>query len=88
MNQEILSRIDELLSLQKNMLAALYSLREKPSIPDLSWYDSTDIKRLLHISDSTLFRMRRSANIRSVKISGKWFYKIPDFDGQNPSNTP
>jgi hypothetical protein len=88
MNQEILSRIDELLSLQKNMLAALYSLREKPSISDLDWYDSTDIKRLLHISDSTLFRMRRSASIRSVKISGKWFYKIPDFDGTNPGNTP
>ena len=38
------------------------------------FYDSADVKRLLNISDSTLFPIRKSQDIPYVKIGRKNFY--------------
>ncbi|MFC3157918.1 Helix-turn-helix domain-containing protein [Chryseobacterium arachidis] len=41
---------------------------------DTQYYDSADVKRLLNISDSTLFRIRKSQHIPYIKIGKKIFY--------------
>ena len=51
----------------------LDTLRKK-QIADSQYYDSADVKRLLNISDSTLFRIRKSQNIPHIKIGKKIYY--------------
>ena len=46
----------------------------KNQITESHYYDSADVKRLLNISDSTLFRIRKSENIPHIKIGRKIFY--------------
>jgi len=41
---------------------------------DVQYYDNADLKRLLHVSDSTLHRMRKSKDIPYRKIRGKIYY--------------
>ncbi|MGV7105781.1 helix-turn-helix domain-containing protein [Flavobacterium sp. U410] len=38
------------------------------------WLDNADIKMRFHISDSTLYRMRKEGKIPFVKIRGKYHY--------------
>ncbi|NML57511.1 helix-turn-helix domain-containing protein [Chryseobacterium cheonjiense] len=38
------------------------------------YYDSAYVKRLLNISDSTLFRIRKSQKIPHIRIGRKIFY--------------
>lgn len=37
-------------------------------------YDSTDVKRLLNISDKTLYRLRTNKEISFFKLGRKYFY--------------
>ena len=37
-------------------------------------YDNADLKRILHVSDSWLYRMRKSNQIPYKKFRGKYFY--------------
>lgn len=41
---------------------------------DSQYYDSADVKRLMKIGDTTLYRYRKSQKIPSVKIGKKIFY--------------
>lgn len=41
---------------------------------ETEYYDSADVKRLLNISDSTLFRIRKAQLIPHIKIGKKIFY--------------
>jgi Helix-turn-helix domain len=47
---------------------------QKPQGKDSLYYDSADVKRMLNISDSTLFRIRKSQSIPHVRIGRKIFY--------------
>ncbi|MDK2772919.1 helix-turn-helix domain-containing protein [Flavobacterium haoranii] len=38
------------------------------------WYDGSDVKRLFHISESTLTRYRKEGKIPFTKLGGKYFY--------------
>jgi excisionase family DNA binding protein len=38
------------------------------------WLDNADIKMRFHISDSTLYRMRKEGKIPFVKFRGKYHY--------------
>ncbi|AZI25790.1 DNA-binding protein [Pedobacter sp. G11] len=80
MNEDIIKRIDELMRVQQHILLKLNSFDIYRKSLITNWYDSADIKRLLNISTATLFRLRRSKTIQSAKISGKWYYRLPDFE--------
>ena len=41
---------------------------------DVQYFDNSDLKRMLHVSDSTLHRMRKAKDIPYQKIRGKFFY--------------
>jgi len=51
--------------------------KNKPTEP--LFYDNADMKRLFHISDKTLQRMRNNKSIPFVKIGKKIFYPIEHF---------
>ena len=51
----------------------LETLKENRSM-ETEYYDSADVKRLLNISDSTLFRIRKAQLIPHIKIGKKIFY--------------
>ncbi|MCF2218695.1 MULTISPECIES: helix-turn-helix domain-containing protein [Chryseobacterium] len=57
-----------------DIFSGILETLEKKQIGDLQYYDSADVKRLLKISDSTLFRIRKSQNIPHVKIGKKIYY--------------
>ncbi|MFN4365990.1 helix-turn-helix domain-containing protein [Chryseobacterium hispalense] len=48
---------------------------EKSKKDEVQYYDSADVKRLLNISDSTLFRIRKSHKIPHIRIGRKIFYR-------------
>lgn len=54
-------------------------LREKIPVEN-RYYDNSDLKRMLNLSDSTLYRMRKNKVIPYKKISGKIFYPKSYFD--------
>ncbi|RYF25073.1 MAG: DNA-binding protein [Flavobacteriales bacterium] len=72
MQTEILSKLDELLALQHQLLKLCSSLDQ--SLPAAEWLDNTDVKNLLKISDSSLYRMRKSKLLPATQIAGKWYY--------------
>lgn len=37
---------------------------------------SADVKKMLHISDGTLQRLRISGTLNAKKLNGTWFYKF------------
>ncbi len=41
---------------------------------EMLYYDNADLKRMLNVSDSTLYRMRKANVIPYRKIRGKIFY--------------
>lgn len=38
------------------------------------WLDSADVKIIFKISDSTLYRLRKSREIPFIKLRGKFYY--------------
>ena len=42
------------------------------------WLDNQDIMQKLHISERTLRRRRADGYIKSVRIKGKYYYRMPD----------
>ncbi|KQR90821.1 hypothetical protein ASG01_14750 [Chryseobacterium sp. Leaf180] len=53
-----------------------YSL-ENVALSD--FMDGTDVRNLLHISDSTLRRMRKSGQLPCIRIGKKYYYPKPFF---------
>lgn len=74
MHAEILNKLDQLLALQYQLLSLCKSLREP--LPPEEWLDNADVKRLLKISDSSLYRLRKNNILPAKQIAGKWYYKL------------
>lgn len=75
MNNEILEKLDLLLSLQQHILKSLLAVESKsqPLTPE-EWLDNADVKNLLKISDSSLYRLRKNKLLPAKQIAGKWYY--------------
>ena len=41
---------------------------------DMPFYDNADLKRIYHVSDSWIYRMRKSNQLKFKKIGRKYFY--------------
>ncbi|WP_225541549.1 helix-turn-helix domain-containing protein [Empedobacter stercoris] len=59
-----------LLELQRTLLL----LRENQK-----FYDNADLKRLLNVSDITLYRMRKMNKIPYFKVGNKYYYPMQFF---------
>jgi len=83
MYQELLNRLDELTNLLVQILSKVDE--RNSSIPPIKsqWLDSADIKQLLKISDSSLYRLKKNNLIPAKRISGKWYYQLPEFDSRD-----
>lgn len=77
MYEDVLKCLKAIVGLQEKMLK-LMSVGEadKDSSENLNeeLLDSTDVKRLLKISDSSLYRLRISEQIKCKRIAGKWYF--------------
>lgn len=71
---DILKKLEILIAIQQNMLALLANAGATPYLDEEELLDSTDIKKLLKISDSSLYRLRRTKQIKCRQIAGKWYY--------------
>ena len=58
-----------------DMLQVIFGYVKKVVENDLIYYDNADLKRMFHISDSTLHRLRKQGVIEYIKIGGKYFYR-------------
>lgn len=65
---------DELMNIIIEIFSEILLTLEKSKNNEVQYYDSADVKRLLNISDSTLFRIRKSQKIPYVRIGRKIFY--------------
>ncbi|WP_345208721.1 helix-turn-helix domain-containing protein [Chryseobacterium ginsengisoli] len=65
---------DQLMPTVLAVFAEILDTLKQNQVTDSQYYDSADVKRLLNISDSTLFRIRKSQNIPHIKIGRKIFY--------------
>ncbi len=72
MQKELFPYLETIIELQKQVVDALS--RVMPSTNDEEWLDNADMKQLLKISDATLYRLRKSEQLSSKKIGGKWYY--------------
>ncbi|MFN0255002.1 helix-turn-helix domain-containing protein [Pedobacter ureilyticus] len=72
MQKELFKYLDAIVQLQQALLDALLGI--KPIAGEEEWLDNADMKQLLKISDATLYRLRKSGQLLSKKIGGKWFY--------------
>lgn len=52
--------------------------QEEQSSFDTLWLNNHDVCQSLHISEKTLWRMRRKAEITYAKMYGQYYYKIGD----------
>lgn len=72
MQKDLYYYLDTIVRLQKHLLDALVGAM--PIRNEEEWLDNADMKQLLKISDATLYRLRKSGQLLSKKIGGKWFY--------------
>ena len=84
MNQDLVTKIEDLVDL----LHKIFSANKTPIAQTSSWnewVDHVDIKRILKLSDSSIYRLRKKQILRAKRVSGKWYYRLPDFE--NLDNT-
>ena len=62
----------------EEVLKAIEKLQNSLSISpaEQEFLRSADVKKLLHISDGTLQRLRISGTLDAKKLNGTWFYKL------------
>lgn len=72
MLKELFKYLATIVQLQQQLLDLLMGNPKVEPIDE--WLDNTDVKQLLKISDSTLYRLRKSDQLLSKKIGGKWYY--------------
>lgn len=72
MQKELFKYLDAIVQLQQALLDAVLGI--KPMEHGEEWLDNADMKQLLKISDATLYRLRKSGQLLTKKIGGKWFY--------------
>ena len=68
MNNE---QMQQILKLMELMIAYV----KKAVAVETIYYDNADLKKMFHISDSTLHRLRKQGVIEYIKIGGKYFYR-------------
>lgn len=77
MYEDVLKCLKTIVGLQEQMLK-LMSIgggdMDQTENLDEELLDSTDVKRLLKISDSSLYRLRISKQIKCKRIAGKWYF--------------
>jgi len=74
MQTEIMNKLEQLLALQIQLLNICSTLAMP--LPADEWLDNTDVKRLLKISDSSLYRLRKSNLLPAKRMAGKWYYQM------------
>ena len=74
MYAELLKNLETLIGIQRKMLSLLSKDAATISTLQDELLDSTDIKKFLHISSSTLYRLRKSKQLKCKLIAGKWYY--------------
>jgi len=59
----------------KVLLERWEASRDAVVVPDaVVWIDASDVKRLLNVSDTTIYRRRTEGAWVCRKVGGKWFY--------------
>ena len=71
MEDETIGLLQQLVQLQRQVLECLQA---KFGTEPQEWLDGTDIKQLLHISDSTLYRLVKQHQLEFKQIGGKRYY--------------
>jgi len=61
----------------ENLLAEIKKVISKVT-PKQEILRSSDVRKLLNISDGTLQRLRESKTLPASKVNGTWFYKYED----------
>ena len=77
MYEEVLKCLKAIVGLQEQMLKLMTVGGEnevKAENINEELLDSSDVKRLLKISDSSLYRLRISKQIKCKRIAGKWYF--------------
>jgi len=74
----VLKHLEILIGIQQEMLSLLAMRAEVNALAQEELLDGTDIKKLLHISDSTLYRLRKQKQLKCKLIAGKWYYYKSD----------
>ncbi|MGV4413586.1 helix-turn-helix domain-containing protein [Chryseobacterium sp. T1] len=74
------SKIDKTEATQQLLLELLRTAKQKEE----KYYDNADMKRLFHVSDTTLYRMRRNGSIPFIKFGRKLFYPVSFFKYKAP----
>lgn len=64
----------------EDILKALLDALKNYETSGEKFYDSADLKRLLNISDSTLYRLRKTNSIPFIHFGKKYFYPKSFFD--------
>lgn len=65
---------DQLMKAILEIFSEILAHLKKSKENEVMYYDSADVKRLLNISDSTLFRIRKAQKIPHIRIGRKIFY--------------
>ena len=56
------------------MAESIRALLQNAAEQNDGYYDNADMKRMLNISDKTLYRWRKQRMVNFVKMGGKFFY--------------
>ncbi|TKB98643.1 MerR family transcriptional regulator [Pedobacter cryophilus] len=76
-DSSVIAYLHELLEMQYEMLQLLKKLSSPKTA---TWLDNNDIKALLKISDSTLYRLKKNRQLKVRLIGGKQFYLLSELE--------
>ncbi len=74
MHIDLLKCLEILIGIQQQMLTLMVASGDLKTSPNEELLDSTDTKKLLKISDSSLYRLRKNKQINCKRIAGKWYF--------------
>jgi len=75
MYADILIKLEQMLAMQHQLLGYFAILKTTTTAAN-EWLDNADVKRLLKISDSSLYRLRKTKLLPAKRIAGKWYYQL------------
>ncbi|WP_353139900.1 helix-turn-helix domain-containing protein [Pseudopedobacter sp.] len=70
--------LNQSLQLQKQLIKQA-TIKYQPSLKE-RWLDKQDVMDLLHISDRTLYSLRKSGILPGYTLSGKIYYRMADIE--------
>ena len=78
-NNRTLKALHRIADIQEKILEQLMQGRGDP-VPDymLNLIDNTDVKAMLKISDSTLYRIKRKRIISAIRIGKRDYYNLTE----------